>query len=106
LQIYRVTNIVRALAELKERGCWIVGLDAEASESIYDREYPPTLAVVLGSEGKGMRPIIRRECDFLAAIPMMGKIGSLNVSVAGAVFLYELARQARAAGQPKSGKNR
>ena len=106
LQIYRVTNIVRALAELKERGCWIVGLDAEASESIYDREYPPTLAVVLGSEGKGMRPIIRRECDFLAVIPMMGKIGSLNVSVAGAVFLYELARQARAAGQPKSGKNR
>jgi len=106
LQIYRVTNIARSLGKLKEQGCWIVGLGAEAAETIYDREYPAALAVVLGSEGKGMRPIIRRECDFLAAIPMLGKIASLNVSVAGAVFLYELARQARASGGPKGGKNR
>ena len=106
LQIYRVTNIARALGELKEQGCWIVGLDAEAAETIYDREYPPALAVVLGSEGKGMRPIIRRECDFLAAIPMLGKVASLNVSVAGGVFFYELARQSRAGAGPKGGKNR
>jgi 23S rRNA (guanosine2251-2'-O)-methyltransferase len=106
LQIYRVTNIARALTELKEQGCWVVGLDAAAAETIYDREYPPALALVLGSEGKGMRPLIRRECDFLAAIPMLGKVASLNVSVAGGVFLYELARQARAAAGPKSGKNR
>ena len=95
LKIYRVTNIARALEDLKEAGCWAVGLDAEASESIYDRVHPEKLAVVLGSEGKGMRPLIRRQCDFLAAIPMLGKVPSLNVSVAGAVFLYELARQAR-----------
>jgi len=106
LQIYRVTNIARALGELKGRGCWIVGLEAEAAETIYDREYPQALAVVLGSEGKGMRPIIRRECDFLAAIPMLGKLSSLNVSVAGAVFLYELARQSRPATGSKSWKNR
>lgn len=106
LQIYRVTNIARALGQLKERGCWIVGLDAEAAETIYDREYPPALAIVLGSEGKGMRPLIRRECDFLAAIPMLGKVASLNVSVAGAVFLYELARQARELPGGKGGKNR
>ncbi|HEY1268472.1 MAG TPA: 23S rRNA (guanosine(2251)-2'-O)-methyltransferase RlmB [Candidatus Binatia bacterium] len=105
LQIYRVTNITRALSELKEQGCWVVGLDAEAKETIYDRDYPQALAVVLGSEGKGMRPLIRRECDFLASIPMLGQVASLNVSVAGAVFLYELARQARAAGRTKSGKN-
>jgi 23S rRNA (guanosine2251-2'-O)-methyltransferase len=95
IKIHRVTNIARALEELKECGCWVVGLDAEASESIYDRDYPEKLAVVLGSEGKGMRPLIRRQCDFLAAIPMLGRVPSLNVSVAGAVFLYELARQAR-----------
>lgn len=106
LQIYRVTNIARALGELKERGCWIVGLDAQAAETIYDRKYPPALAVVLGSEGKGMRPIIRRECDFLAAIPMLGKVPSLNVAVAGGIFFYELARQSGAAAGPKSGKNR
>jgi 23S rRNA (guanosine2251-2'-O)-methyltransferase len=96
LRIHRVTNIARALEDLKESGCWVVGLDAEAPESLYDRAYPEKLAVVLGSEGKGMRPLIRRQCDFLAAIPMLGKVPSLNVSVAGAVFFYELARQARA----------
>lgn len=95
IKIHRVTNIARGLEDLKEGGCWVVGLDAEASESIYDREYPEKLAIVLGSEGKGMRPLIQRQCDFLAAIPMLGKVASLNVSVAGAVFLYELARQAR-----------
>ncbi|SRR5581483_1360245 len=105
LQIYRVTNVARTLSELKEQGCWVVGLDAEATETIYDREYPLALAVVLGSEGKGMRPLIRRECDYLASIPMLGQIASLNVSVAGAVFLYELARQTRTA-ESKSGKNR
>jgi 23S rRNA (guanosine2251-2'-O)-methyltransferase len=102
LKIHRVTNIARALEDLKESGCWVVGLDAEASESIYDRSYPEKLAVVLGSEGKGIRPLIRRQCDFLAAIPMLGKIPSLNVSVAGAVFFYELARQ----GRPKTSNDR
>ena len=99
LKIYRVTNLVRALQELKKQACWVAGLDPEAPETIYDRDYPAKLAIVLGSEGKGMRPLIRRECDFLASIPMLGRVASLNVSVAGGVFLYELARQHRSNSQ-------
>jgi 23S rRNA (guanosine2251-2'-O)-methyltransferase len=95
LKIYRTTNLRRAIAQLKELGFWIVGLDSKASEAIYDRVYPQRLGIVLGSEGSGIRPLILRECDYLAAIPMEGKVASLNVAVAGAVFLYELLRQAR-----------
>lgn len=95
VKIYRVSNLTRALQALKQAGCWIVGLDADAVESVYDREYPDKLAVVLGSEGEGIRPLIRRQCDFLVSLPMRGKVASLNVSVAGGIFLYELARQGR-----------
>jgi 23S rRNA (guanosine2251-2'-O)-methyltransferase len=95
LNIYRATNLRRAISDLKELGFWVVGLDVKAQETIYDRIYPKRLGIVLGSEGVGIRPLILRECDFLASIPMGGKIASLNVAVAGAVFLYELMRQAR-----------
>jgi len=95
LNVYRTTNLRRAIAHLKELGFWIVGLDTKAREAIYDRAYPKRLGIVLGSEGGGIRPLILRECDYLASIPMEGKIASLNVAVAGAVFLYELLRQAR-----------
>jgi 23S rRNA (guanosine2251-2'-O)-methyltransferase len=95
LNIYRTTNLRRAIAQLKELGFWIVGLDGKAPEAIYDRAYPKRLGIVLGSEGGGIRPLILRECDYLVSIPMEGKIASLNVAVAGAVFLYELLRQAR-----------
>ena len=78
---------------LKESGFWIAGLDVGARERIYDRTYPEKLAIVLGSEGGGMRPLISQECDYLVSVPMQGRIGSLNVAVAGAVFLYELLRQ-------------
>jgi len=93
LKIYRVTNLRRAIADLKQQGFWIVGLDANAKEGIYDRTYPKRLGIVLGSEGTGIRPLILRQCDYLAAIPMQGKVSSLNVTVAAAVFLYELLRQ-------------
>src|SRR5262245_551729 len=106
LKLVKVTNLRRAIAALKENGFWSVGLDARSRESVYDRTYPQKLAIVLGSEGKGVRPINLRECDFLAAIPMMGKIGSLNVSVAGAVFLYELLRQRLSADYPAIRLNR
>jgi 23S rRNA (guanosine2251-2'-O)-methyltransferase len=95
LNIYRATNLRRAISDLKELGFWIVGLDAKAPEAIYDRVYPKRLGIVLGSEGGGIRPLILKECDYLASIPMGGKIASLNVAIAGAVFLYELLRQAR-----------
>ena len=95
LKIAKVTNLRRAIGELKDHGYWIVGLDSKSKESIYDRIFPKRLAIVLGSEGKGVRPVNSRECDFLVSIPMLGKIESLNVSVAGAVVLYELLRQSR-----------
>lgn len=95
LNIYRATNIRRAIVQLKQLGLWIVGLDTRAREAIYDRVYPKRLGIVLGGEGSGIRPLILQECDYLASIPMGGKIASLNVAVAGAVFFYELLRQAR-----------
>jgi 23S rRNA (guanosine2251-2'-O)-methyltransferase len=98
LKIVKVTNIRDVLIQIKKIGYWIVGLDVQSRETIYDRKYPPRLAIVLGSEGKGIRPLILRECDFKVSIPMSGKIASLNVAVAGAVFLYEVVRQNRASG--------
>jgi len=92
-KIYKVTNLRRTIQSLKAEGFWIAGLDVQSPERIYDRVLPQRLGIVLGSEGAGIRPLIRRECDFLLSIPMVGKIASLNVAVAGAVFLYELLRQ-------------
>ena len=93
LKIYKVTNLRQAIGSLKDYGFWFAGLDVEATTGIYDRVLPEKLGIVLGSEGEGIRPLIRRECDFLVSIPMAGKISSLNVGVAGAVFLYEVFRQ-------------
>lgn len=95
LRICRVANLRRAIVGLKNQGLWIVGLEATSPAEFHTRNYPGRLAVVLGGEGRGIRPLIRKECDFLASIPMRGKISSLNVSVAGGVFLYELLRQRR-----------
>ena len=95
LKICRVTNLRRAMVTLKEHGYWLVGLDDHAPEQIYDRVYQDRLGIVLGSEGRGIRPLILRECDYRVSIPMLGKLSSLNVSVAGAVFLYEILRQKR-----------
>ncbi len=95
LRIAKVTNLRRAIKSVKEAGYWIVGLDAESAETIYDRSYPSKLALVLGNEGTGIRPLILGECDFTVSIPMLGKVASLNVSVAGAVFFYEILRQGR-----------
>jgi 23S rRNA (guanosine2251-2'-O)-methyltransferase len=93
LKIYRATNLRRAMATLKKHGYWLVGLDDQAPEQIYDRVYQDRLGIVLGSEGRGIRPLILRECDYRVSIPMLGKVSSLNVAVAGAVFLYEILRQ-------------
>jgi 23S rRNA (guanosine2251-2'-O)-methyltransferase len=93
VKIYRVTNLRQAMQGLKQSGYWLVGLDGAADSTIYGRTYPERLGIVLGSEGQGMRPLIRKECDFLVSIPMSGQVASLNVAVAGAVFLYETMRQ-------------
>ena len=93
LKISRVTNLRRALMTFKKNDFWVVGLDPAATQGVYGRSYPENLVVVLGSEGSGIRPLIRRECDLLVSVPMRGKIGSLNVAVAAGVFFYELLRQ-------------
>jgi 23S rRNA (guanosine2251-2'-O)-methyltransferase len=93
LRIYRVTNLRRAIASLKKSGFWIAGLDANARTSYETIKYPDKLGIVLGSEGRGLRPLISYECDYLVRIPMKGRITSLNVSVAAAILLYEVSRQ-------------
>jgi 23S rRNA (guanosine2251-2'-O)-methyltransferase len=96
LPIARVTNISRTLDELKERNVWTVGLDERGTQSYDELDYNMHCAIVLGAEGKGLHDLVRRRCDFLVSIPMLGHVPSLNVSVAGAVVMYELARQRRA----------
>ena len=97
LPIARVTNISRTLDELKERNVWTVGLDERGAQSYDQLNYQMDCAIVLGAEGKGLHDLVRRRCDFLVSIPMLGHVPSLNVSVAGAVVMYEVARQRRAA---------
>ncbi len=97
VRIAEVVNIARALEELKEAGVWTVGL-AEEGTTPYDTiDFTVPIAVVVGAEGTGMRRLVRERCDFLASIPMLGHVSSLNVSVATGVTLYEAVRQRRAA---------
>jgi 23S rRNA (guanosine2251-2'-O)-methyltransferase len=96
LPIAKVTNIARTVEELKDRNIWTVGLD-EQGQQIYDAlDYRMDCALILGAEGKGLHDLVKKKCDFLVSIPMLGKVPSLNVSVAAAVVLYEILRQRRA----------
>src|SRR6202000_3125952 len=95
LRIARVVNLVRALEELKQRNLWVIGLDERGSAD-YDRfDFTGDCVLVLGREGDGLHDLVRRTCDHLLRIPMAGGVSSLNVSTAGAVVLYEAARQRR-----------
>jgi 23S rRNA (guanosine2251-2'-O)-methyltransferase len=91
-----VTNLARALNELKEREIRIVGTSDDAEHTLYDVDLSGPVALVLGAEGKGLRQLTRNTCDALVRIPMAGAVESLNVSVAAGVFLYEVVRQRRA----------
>ena len=92
LALCAVTNLVRALAWYKERGVWVVGLDP-GGDSRYDAlEYAWPVAVVVGSEDKGLRPLVRRACDYGVHIPMAGRVASLNAAVAGSLLLYQIRR--------------
>ena len=93
LPIARVTNINRALEELKDRGFWIYGLDERGHDSYDSVDYGSPAAFVLGGEGKGLHEQVRKHCDLLVRIPMAGKISSLNVSVAAGVVLFEWKRR-------------
>ena len=88
-----VTNLVNAIEKLKESGFWIVGIDPDGETSCYDFKFEMPVALLIGSEGKGIRPLIKKTCDFTLSIPMEGSMSSLNASVAGAVIFYEALRQ-------------
>lgn len=96
LPVVVVTNLARSIASLKEQGYWIAGLAGEASADLYQADLRGPLALVLGSEEKGLRRLVREHCDFLWRIPMSGAIESLNVSVAAALALFEARRQRQA----------
>lgn len=93
VSISMVTNIVRVLSELKKSGVWIVGADPSAETSISDQDLVGLdIALVIGSEGKGLKRLVREECDFLVSIPTIGAL-SLNASVAAGIMIYEIQRQ-------------
>jgi 23S rRNA (guanosine2251-2'-O)-methyltransferase len=93
VRIADVVNIARAVEALKAAGVWTIGLDAEAELSYHQWDLTLPTAFVLGAEGHGLRRLVRERCDGLASIPMRGHVGSLNVSAAAAVVLYEAVRQ-------------
>ncbi len=97
-----VTNLARTLRQLQTHGIWIVGTAAEARQDLYSAHWPSACAWVLGGEGDGLRRLTRETCDQLVSIPMLGTVGSLNVSVAAGVCLYE-ARRRRATELPPAG---
>jgi 23S rRNA (guanosine2251-2'-O)-methyltransferase len=94
LPVAQVTNIARSIEWLKEEDVWVTGLEAVPEAQRYDRvDLTGAVALVVGSEGKGMRRLVRERCDFLARLPMRGHVDSLNASIAGSILLYEAWRQ-------------
>ena len=93
MKVVRVTNINNAIAELKERGVWVFGTAAEGSIPMYKADLAGPAAIVIGNEGDGMSPLVRKNCDVMVHIPMAGRISSLNASAAASILLYEAVRQ-------------
>jgi 23S rRNA (guanosine2251-2'-O)-methyltransferase len=98
VRIAEVVNIARALDELKDLGVWTVGLSGDAATTYDSIDFTLPTAIVLGAEGEGLRRLVRERCDYLASIPMSGRVGSVNVSVAAGVVLFEAVRQRRRRG--------
>ena len=93
IPVVRVKNLVNAIDEMKERGAWVVGVDTAATQEWTSFDYRGSIALVLGGEHRGLRRLVREHCDALVRLPMLGKIASLNISVAAGVVLYEVVRQ-------------
>lgn len=95
MKVARVTNLVRALEDLKSRDIWVIGAEASGEGNWFEADYTRPVAIVLGSEGRGLRPLVKKTCDTILSIPLSGQVNSLNVSAAAAVFLFEVVRQRR-----------
>ena len=93
MKVARVTNINNAINDLKEKGVWVFGTAAEGSVPMYKADLTGPAAIVIGNEGDGMSPLVRKNCDMLVHIPMKGRISSLNASAAASILLYEAVRQ-------------
>lgn len=93
MRIAKVTNINVAIEKIKERGVWVYGADMAAQDYIFDTDLTGAVALVIGSEGRGISKLTKEKCDVLVKIPMVGKITSLNASVAGGIIMYEIMKQ-------------
>ena len=99
LPVARVKNLARAVEQLKEVNFWVIGLDEHAEKRYTEVDYKGRVAIVMGNEGAGLHELVRKRCDFLVSIPMSGPVGSLNVSVAAGIVLFEAVRQRKNAAQ-------
>ena len=93
VKIACVTNLNNTIKKLQEKGVWVVGTDMEDSEPYDEIDYKTPTALIIGSEGFGMSDLVKKNCDFIARIPMNGKVNSLNASVAAGIMIYEVIRQ-------------
>jgi len=93
IPVARVVNLTHAIDILKEKGFWVYGADAGADTELGSARFEGDIGLVMGSEGKGIRPLVRKHCDILVSIPLFGKVDSLNVSVAAGILLHEIRRQ-------------
>ena len=93
IRLASVVNMANAIRELKKNGMWIIGLDKDGERSIYENDFTGNIALIVGGEESGIRPLVKKNCDFLSFIPQNGPVSSLNASVAGAVAMYEAYRQ-------------
>jgi len=93
IKIAKVVNLTDTIKRLKKNNIWAAGLDAKGDYSLFETRFPKALAIVIGGEEKGLRSLVKKECDFTVSIPLCGQIDSLNASVSGAVVMYEIYRQ-------------
>jgi 23S rRNA (guanosine2251-2'-O)-methyltransferase len=93
LPVVRVVNVANTIDRLKQEGIWVYGAESSGGNPLYDLDLTTDLAIVIGSEGKGIRPLVEKKCDALFTIPMVGPISSFNASVSGGMILYEVMRQ-------------
>jgi 23S rRNA (guanosine2251-2'-O)-methyltransferase len=93
LKIARVTNLARTMDDLKQHGLWFVGAEGGHKELWYEFDYTVPVGIILGSESRGLRRLVREKCDRILSIPLLGRVNSLNVAAAAAVFFFEVARQ-------------
>ena len=91
--IATVTNVAQTVRTLKDKGLWVFGADPEGEKTLYEADFCRDICIVVGGEGRGLAPLVKKQCDLLVRIPHHGAITSLNVSVAAGVILYEVVRQ-------------